>query len=150
MLPPSLLTLLYERFAAANPSGTVKLSCYEEGEDIALERFSAEELDRMYDEGTAMVSINQHHDTRGYALLKPYLPELNDPAVIERLAADPWLDDALLWRAQQLGVYGGGIPKDLWRDRSARWSPESRAFCDKRLAAGQGRSFDPPGAWRAT
>lgn len=130
-LPPDLLRLLYQRFAAANPSGAHLHSSFEEGEAIALERYGEERLDDLYDQKKVLFNIDLELDDEGYPRMRPYLPELFEPAVIERLANDPWLDLELFNKAQALGVEKGGISPNLWVDRSARWSPEWREYCDK-------------------
>lgn len=130
-LPPDLLEILYERFAAANPSGAFLHSDFSEGEAIALERYSEETLDELYDQRKVLFSVNVDLDHEGYPHMRTYLPELFEPSVIERLANDPWLDLDLFGKAQELGVEKGGISPYLWVDRAARWSPEWREYCDK-------------------
>lgn len=133
-LPLDLLELLYERFRQANPSGVSLVADYDYM-PIALLRHSEEELDALYEQRKALVDITLDDEWNGYPHMRPYLPELYDPATIERLANDPWLDYGLLSRAEHLGPEKGGIRPDLWVDRSARWSPEWRAYCDKLKAS---------------
>lgn len=129
-LPPDLLRLLYERFAAANPSGAHLHSDFSEGEAIALERYSEEQLDELFDQKKVLFNIDLEQGDEGYPHMRPYLPELFEPAVINRLANDPWLDLELFQKAQALGAEKGGIAPNLWVNRSARWSPEWRKYCD--------------------
>lgn len=130
-LPPDLLKMLYERFSAANPSGAFLHSDFSEGEAVALERYGEEKLDELFDQGKVLFSVNLELNKEGYPHMRPYLPELFEPAVIERLANDPWLDLDLFNKAQELGVEKGGISPNLWVNRAARWSPEWREYCDK-------------------
>lgn len=131
-LPMDLLELLYSRFRAANPSG-VTLTDDDESLEVALagSRYTEKEREDMYDRREAFFRIDIEKSWEGYPYIRPYLPELYEPTTIERLANDPWLDYQLLDWAEFLGPDRGGIRHDLWVDRSARWSPEWRAFCDK-------------------
>lgn len=131
-LPADLLALLYERFLADNPGGA-SLVLDEQYLPIALTHHSREELDGLYKEGKALLVINMQQNEEGYPLLKKYLPELFEPATLERLANDPWLDYLALRRAENLGADKGGISASLHADRASRWSPEWRAHCDGRL-----------------
>lgn len=134
-LPRDFLELLYGRFAAENPSGATLVR--DEGYmPIALKRYSEEELEELAEKKEALVIVNEWEP--GYPLLRPYLPELYEPGAVERLAKDPWLDADLLWDAERLGSANGGIAPDLWVDRSARWSPEWRAYCDRLESRRQG------------
>lgn len=128
-LPPDLLELLYKRFEKANPSG-VAVVAGDEDLLIARRRYSDEELDALYEQRKAFVTINVEEAWMGYPHMRTFLPELYDPNVQERLANDPWLDCRLLRSAEKLGPFNGGIPDNLWVDRSSRWSPEWRAYCD--------------------
>lgn len=130
-LPRDLLEMLYERFAAANPSGAFLHSDFSEGEDVALERYGEEKVDELYNQRKILFSVDMDLYGEGYPHMRQYLPELFDRAVIERLASDPWLDFDLFAKAQSLGVEKGGIPPNLWVDRAARWSPEWREYCDR-------------------
>jgi len=130
-LPVDLLELLYARFRAANPSG-VTLTTDDSVELMILrDRYTEVEMLEMHEQGRAFFRIDVEAHWEGYPHVRPYLPELYEPATIERLANDPWLDYQLLEWAEFLGPDRGGIRHDLWVDRSARWSPEWRAFCDK-------------------
>jgi len=131
-LPPDLLELLYERFRQANPSGvTLSVNDLFEAGLRGQGRYTEREMDDLYDRREALFSVNVEKAEEGYPYVRPYLPELFEPATVQRLASDPWLDMSLLRRAELLGPDRDGIPHDLWVDRSARWSPEWRAFCDK-------------------
>lgn len=129
-LPPAMLATLYDRFKSANPGGVDLHSDCSEGEAIALKRFREEELDLLFDQRKVLLSINGE-PLAGYPHMRPYLPELFERETMELLASDPWLDAGLLRHAERLGAAGGGIPPDLWVDRSSRWSPEWRAYCDR-------------------
>jgi hypothetical protein len=129
-LPIDLLELLYARFRQANPSGVALHSDYAQGEALALRRYTEGELDTLRDQRKVFVTIDLDDDEEGYPHMRSYLPELFEPSTIERLASDPWLDEGLLTHAEHLGLDKGGISPNLWVDRSARWSPEWRAYCD--------------------
>jgi len=130
-LPSDLLELLYARFRAANPSG-VTLTTDDSVELMILrDRYTEDEMLEMDEQGRAFFRIDVEAHWEGYPHVRPYLSELYEPTTTERLANDPWLDYQLLERAEFLGPNRGGIRPDLWVDRSARWSPEWRAFCDK-------------------
>jgi hypothetical protein len=128
-LPVSLLITLYERFKIAHPAG-VKLGESNESWSTAEMLYGSEIVGRMYDERKMLISINVENFYEQYKYLTPYLPELLDPLIIERLANDPWLDPSLLGKAEALGAENGGISPNLWVDRAARWSPEWREYCD--------------------
>ena len=144
-LPIDLLELLYSRFRAANPSG-VTLTDDDESLEVALvgSRYTEKEREDMYDRREAFFRIDIEKSSEGYPYVRPYLPELYEPTTIERLANDPWLDYQLLERAEFLGPDRGGICHDLWVDRSARWSPEWRAFCDKLTSL----DWSPANSWK--
>jgi hypothetical protein len=80
-----------------------------------------EEKDRLYDEGKLFLSI----PGGGVGHLRPreLLPELDDPAVRERLASDPALDLELMSRAYQEGA----LPLE-YGPRHQRWLPEWDAY----------------------
>jgi len=128
-LPLSLLTALYQRFAQSSQS-ELRLGDFDDMDDIAIERYGDEQSMLLYDERKILATINHERGDEGYPLLTPYLPELLDPDIINRIAVDPWLDRRLLTEAEELGLGGGGIYDRLWRDRSARWSKEWRKYCD--------------------
>jgi hypothetical protein len=129
-LPEDLLSLLYERFLADNPAGA-SLVLDEQYLPIALTRRSREELDALCEEKKALQVINLQQNEEGYPQLRKYLPELFEPATLERLANDPWLDYLALRRAENLGVDKGGIPSNLRVERASRWSQEWRTYCDR-------------------
>jgi hypothetical protein len=119
-LPKDLLEKLYGRFALANPKGT-RIVAGDEFEDYAPPGLTEEDKDRLYEEGKLFASIPGY--TARYPRLRELLPELDDPAVRERLAADPALDLDLMSRAYQEGAlsleYG---------PRHKRWLPEWDAY----------------------
>jgi hypothetical protein len=128
-LTKELLGLLYQRFRQANPSGATLLGGDLFEVDFLSEKFSEKEQEEMYERRIALFSINVEDSEKKYPHLRPYLPELFDPSVLEKLARDPWLDAELLIYSQNLGPERGGIASNLWKDRSARWSPEWCEFC---------------------
>lgn len=128
-LTKELLDLLYQRFQQANPSGATLFGGDLFEENFLSGKFSEKKQEEMYEKRIALFSINVEDSEKMYPHLRPYLPELFAPSTIEGLARDPWLDPELLMRAQNLGLERGGIASNLWKDRSARWSPEWREFC---------------------
>jgi hypothetical protein len=50
--------------------------------------------------------------------------------MIDKMAADPWLNVRLLVKAKKEGAVPSALG-DL-----ARWSPEWRAYCDRLIASG--------------
>lgn len=142
-LPYSLLSKLYERFAASSKTPLKLAKLDAEMDMLADERYGEEQANILYEDEKILVAINLIGDDEGYKYLTPYLPELLDAEIINRLAADPWLNNSLLSKAQALGVEGGGIPPNLWTNKSASWSKEWREYCDKLMARNPGyRSFD--------
>lgn len=128
-LYPDHLKLLYDRFATANPSGLL------EGwagtfDDYLPPGMTKEERDRLEDEGELFVDIFPACEETDYPRARKYLPELFEPGVIEKMAADPWLDATLLGKA----IREGAVPARLCD--AARWSPEWRAYCDRLIASG--------------
>jgi len=153
-LPEDLLSLLYERFLADNPAGA-SLVLDEQYLSIALTRRPREELDALCEEKKALQVINLQQNEEGYPQLRKYLPELFEPATLERLAKDPWLDYLALRRAENIGAEKGGIPSNLRVDRASRWSPEWRAYCNRlpQLRAAKvlrkaARKSSPKNSWR--
>jgi hypothetical protein len=99
-LPLSLLTALYQRFAQSSQS-ELRLGDFDDMDDIAIERYGDEQSTLLYDERKILATINHEWGDEGYPLLTPYLPELLDPDIINRIAADPWLDRRLLAEAEE-------------------------------------------------
>jgi hypothetical protein len=128
-LYPSHLKLLYERFKEANPKGVVS-GAGDFFDAYAPPGLAAEKLDKLEEEGKIFVNIFYKDPEHGYPHARKYLPELLEPALIDRMAADPWLNVRLLDKAEK----EGRVPKEL--GEAARWSPEWRAYCDKLLSAG--------------
>ncbi|WP_395351206.1 hypothetical protein [Variovorax sp. UC122_21] len=143
-LPLSLMELLYERFRVANPSGVTLTDDDMFEKTVAGDRYSEQKMSDMYDRREAFFRIDVEESWKGYPYVRPYLPELHEPDTVERLANDPWLDLQLLEWAEFLGPDRGGIPHDLWVDRSARWSPEWRVFCDRLTPA----DWSPENGWK--
>lgn len=107
-----MLELLYKRFRQANPSG-VKLSVNDLFDASLRGRYTEQEIEDMYDRREALFSVDVEESEEGYPYVRPYLPELLEPATLQRLASDPWLDMTLLERAEFLGPDRGGIRPDL-------------------------------------
>jgi hypothetical protein len=80
-----------------------------------------EDKDRLYDEGKLFLIIPGGRV--GHLRLRELLPELDDPAVRERLASDPALDLELMSRAYQEGA----LPLE-YGPRHQRWLPEWDAY----------------------
>jgi hypothetical protein len=119
-LPKDLLEKLYARFALANPKGT-RIVAANECEDYAPPGLTEEDKDRLYDEGKLFASIPGY--TATYPRLRELVPELDDPAVRERLASDLALDLELMSRAYQEGA----LPRE-YGPRHWRWLPEWDAY----------------------
>lgn len=128
-LPEDLLSLLYKRFLAENPGGA-SLVLDDQYLAIARAEHAQDELDALYGNGKALRVLNIQQAEEGYPLMKKYLPELFEAGVVERIAADPWLDYLALRRAENLGVDKGGIPASPLAERALRWSPQWREYCD--------------------
>jgi len=117
-LPHDLLKLLYERFKAANPSGTsIDIN------DMAIARFAPpnltkKELNDLINEGKLFLDIVNSEEDEGYPHLKKYLPELNSPEVIAAMEQDRSIDRDLLSKA----VASGAVPDTKTMD--PRWSAE--------------------------
>jgi hypothetical protein len=105
-LPKDLLEKLYARFALANPKGT-RIVAGSQFEDYAPPGLTRVDKDRLYEEGKMFANILG--DIAGEPRLRELLPELDDPAVLERRAADPALDFKLMARANLEGALSRGI-----------------------------------------
>jgi hypothetical protein len=120
-LPKDLLEKLYASFALANPKGT-RIVFGEEYEDYAPPGLTQEEKERLCEENKLFANIPG--DIARYPRLRELLPELDDPAVRERLAADPALDLGLMSRA----AYQEGALSLEYGPRHKRWLPEWDAY----------------------
>ena len=129
-LYPEHLKLLYERFKAANPKGVI-LGPENSFDEYAPPGLSEAELNELEEEGRIFVDLFHSDSEQGYPHARKYLPELFEPGVIDKMAADPWLDAHLLGRA----IREGAAPAEL--GDSVRWSPEWRAYCDRLIASGE-------------
>jgi hypothetical protein len=127
---PEHLRLLYDRFSKANPTGVV-LGPEFSFDEYAPAGLTEAELNKLEEEGKIFVNIFLRDEEQGYPHVRKYLPELFEPGMIEKMAADPWLDVRLLGRAQE----EGHVP--LLPGESDRWSPEWRAYCDRLIASGE-------------
>jgi hypothetical protein len=129
-LYPEHLSLLYERFRAANPKGIV---FGPEGsfDDYAPSDLSREELEKLREERKIFVSLFLTDEDLGYPHARKYLPELFEPGMIDKMVADPWLNVRLLGKAEKEGA----VPSAS--GDAARWSPEWRAYCDRLIASGE-------------
>jgi hypothetical protein len=119
-LPKELLEKLYARFELVNPKGIV-IVAGSQFEDYAPPDLTEADKDRLYEEGRLFARIPGH--TARYPRLRGLLPELDDPAVLERLASDPALDLELMSRAYQEGA----LPR-AYGPRDHRWLPEWDAY----------------------
>jgi hypothetical protein len=120
MLSKDMLEKLYDRFAAANPKGTVLV--WGQGyEKYAPPGLSRDDLERMEENGELFAPISYGED--GFRRLRELLPELTDPTVLARLATDPALDAELMDQARQEGALS-----DRYGPRHQRWSPEWDAY----------------------
>jgi hypothetical protein len=126
-LYPQHLELLYERFGQANPSG-VELDDQDEIDNGLNRTLGRQVVDRMMEERGAFLMIEHFEEQLRYPKLRPYLPEIFEPEMVQRMEADPWLDVALLDEA----LRQGHVPHR--RDYDPRWSPEWRAYCDRAAA----------------
>lgn len=92
---------------------------------------SREEFDRLCDDGKLFAFIPGY--IARYPRLRELLPELNDPAVQERLATDPAIDLELMSSA-----YEEGALSIQYGPRHKRWLPEWDAYvaAHKEAAAG--------------
>jgi hypothetical protein len=129
-LYPEHLRLLYDRFSKANPTGIAL------GPEFSFDKYAPTglteaELNKLEEEGKIFVNIFFRNDEQGYPYARKYLPELFAPGMIEKMAADPWIDARLLGRAQREG-HVPPLPGE-----SARWCPEWRAYCDRLIASGE-------------
>ncbi|MBW8832302.1 MAG: hypothetical protein JF606_23420 [Burkholderiales bacterium] len=117
-LPQDLLKLLYERFIAANPSGTsIDIN------DMAIAKFAPQnltekELNELINEGKLFLDIVNSEEDEGYPHLKKYLPELNSPEVIAAMGRDRSIDRDLLSKA----LANGAVPDTKTMD--PRWTAE--------------------------
>jgi hypothetical protein len=119
-LPKDLLEKLYIRFALANPKGT-RIVAGQQFEDYAPPGLTEEDKDRLYEDHKLFARIPGY--LAGYPRLRELLPELDDPAVRERLAADPALDLELMGRA-----YDEGALSLEYGPRHKRWLPVWDAY----------------------
>jgi hypothetical protein len=131
-LYPEHLKLVYDRLRAANPKGVV-LVAGEGFEKYAPPGLTKKELDKLEEERKIFVDPFMTDATLGYPHARKYLPELFEPGMIDRMAADPWLDILLLGKAIKEGAVPDG-PSE-----SSRWSPEWRAYCDRLIASGNSK-----------
>lgn len=130
-LPKDLLEKLYTRFALANPKGTRIVVSDEYVASHTPPGLSQEEFDRLFDEGKLFAEIPG--DKARYPRLRELLPELNDPAVQERLLTDPAISLALMNRA-----YKEGVLSLEYGPRHKRWLPEWEAYAAAHKAAAEG------------
>lgn len=130
-LYPEHLSLLYRRFKEANPKGVIFIASDDDLTPFAPPGLAKKELDKLEEERKIFVSLFSTDASSGYPHVRRYLPELFEPGVIEKMAADPWLDSHLLAAAIEEGI----VPRTA--GESARWSPEWRTYCDKLMASGR-------------
>jgi hypothetical protein len=87
-----LLTVLYKRFADANPSGTAIV----DSEEVDALSFALgtpqDERERLYEAGEVQCDVFGFRKPRGRDLIRHYLPELYLPEVLASLLANPALD----------------------------------------------------------
>lgn len=128
-LYPEHLKLLYDRFRKANPKGVI-FGIDGSFDEYAPSGLSKKELDRLQEERKIFVSLFLTDEGLGYPHARKYLPELFEPNLINKMAADPWLNVDLLDQA----IRDGHVPDGP--GESSRWSPEWRAYCDRVIAIG--------------
>jgi hypothetical protein len=148
MLPPDLLSLLYQRFKAANPDGTTIGELEELHARFAPAGKTPQELDELCEQRELFVSLTHQDEDQGYPHLRPYLPELFLSDWLRAIAADPWLDAHLLDKAAATlpadGEACGEITSTGYRvvvpeGRCERWWPQWRMYCDTLAQAGARR-----------
>ena len=123
MMPKDLLETLYQRFAALNPKGTVIVLGQSYLSDYTPAGISKEEASRLEDEGKLFQDITSDADF--YPRLREIMPELTQPDVLARLAADPEIDPALLRQAMMEGAVS-----NVYGARHFRWSLEWAGYVE--------------------
>ena len=129
-LYPEHLKLLYDRFKAANPKGVV-IGPENSFDEYAPPGRTEAELNKLEEERKIFVDLFLTDEEQGYPHARKYLPELFEPGMIDKMAADPWLNVRLLGQAVKEDAVPAGPGK------SNRWSPEWRAYCDNVVASGE-------------
>ena len=129
-LYPEHLALLYSRFRDANPKGVV-YGPEDSFDEYAPPGLTRKELDKLQAERKIFVNLFLTDPEAGYPHARKYLPELFEPGMIDKMAADPWLNVRLLGEARKKRI----VPTAS--GDAARWSPEWRAYCDRLIASGE-------------
>ncbi|MFN4115276.1 MAG: hypothetical protein ACK4F7_02100 [Inhella sp.] len=119
VLPRELLACLYERFAMANPSGCAICDPNEMDGLIYAHDVPEAERERLWDAGEVGWDVfDWRIPPHGRDPIRRYLPELFEPAVLQRILSDPRLDMA------QKPPKAPADYADYWQDKSRhfRWS----------------------------
>jgi hypothetical protein len=129
-LYPAHLKPLYDRFKAANPKGLVFGRSDSSFNEYAPPGLSKKDIDALQEERKIFVDLFNTDAHLGCPHAKKYLPELFESGIVDKMAADPWLNVRLLGKA----IREGRVPDGP--GESPRWSPEWRAYCDRLIASG--------------
>ena len=130
-LYPEHLKLLYDRFKVANPKGLVFGRSDSSFNEYAPPGLTEMEINKLEEEHKIFVDLFSTDAHLGCPYAKKYLPELFEPGMVDKMAADAWLNVKLLGKAIREGQVPAGPGE------SSRWSPEWRAYCDRLIASGE-------------
>ena len=100
-------------------------------DEYAPPGLTRKELDKLQAERKIFVNLFLTDPEAGYPHARKYLPELFEPGMIDKMAADPWLNVRLLGEARKKRIVATASGD------AARWSPEWRAYCDRLIASGE-------------